>query len=236
MKRKNHVSKKENGRKKKKEVVDQSNNEVDYTSYGEIYNPEELSVAVLEDERDESEVTNGHSLSMLENADDFMQWLIAPCPLEEFKTNIWDRRPLLVSRSARLPKYYSGWHSIEDVKELLNKNLKYTTNVDARKYIDGKVHYMNRNDDGSTCTADPAVLWRRYSEEGCTIRVLHPQRWCERLHVMLAACERFWGCATGCNTYLTPPGTQGFPLHFDEIDAFVLQLEGRKTWKVWYVK
>jgi lysine-specific demethylase/histidyl-hydroxylase NO66 len=50
---------------------------------------------------------------------------------------------------------------------------------------------------------------------------------------MLAACERFWGCAAGCNVYLTPPGTQGFALHFDDIDAFVLQLSGTKSWKVY---
>lgn len=34
-------------------------------------------------------------------------------------------------------------------------------------------------------------------------------------------------------SYLTPPGTQGFAPHWDEIDAFILQLEGKKHWKVY---
>ncbi|GFO34905.1 bifunctional lysine-specific demethylase and histidyl-hydroxylase no66-like [Plakobranchus ocellatus] len=34
-------------------------------------------------------------------------------------------------------------------------------------------------------------------------------------------------------TYLTPPGTQGFAPHFDDIEAFILQLEGKKHWRLY---
>lgn len=37
----------------------------------------------------------------------------------------------------------------------------------------------------------------------------------------------------GANVYLTPPGTQGFAPHYDDIEAFVVQLEGKKVWKVY---
>lgn len=33
--------------------------------------------------------------------------------------------------------------------------------------------------------------------------------------------------------YLTPPDTQGFAPHYDDIEAFILQLEGKKHWKVY---
>lgn len=35
------------------------------------------------------------------------------------------------------------------------------------------------------------------------------------------------------NIYLTPPGAQGFRAHFDTHDVLVLQVSGRKTWRVW---
>lgn len=35
------------------------------------------------------------------------------------------------------------------------------------------------------------------------------------------------------NAYLTPPGSQGFAPHYDDIDAFILQLEGRKRWSLY---
>lgn len=35
------------------------------------------------------------------------------------------------------------------------------------------------------------------------------------------------------SSYLTPAGSQGFSPHYDDIEAFVLQLEGRKNWKLY---
>ena len=37
----------------------------------------------------------------------------------------------------------------------------------------------------------------------------------------------------GANVYLTPPGTQGFAPHYDDVDVFLLQLEGKKEWRVY---
>lgn len=36
----------------------------------------------------------------------------------------------------------------------------------------------------------------------------------------------------GANVYFTPPNAQGFAPHFDDIEAFVLQMEGTKHWKL----
>lgn len=33
--------------------------------------------------------------------------------------------------------------------------------------------------------------------------------------------------------YLTPAGTQGFAPHYDDIEAFILQVEGRKRWRLY---
>lgn len=35
------------------------------------------------------------------------------------------------------------------------------------------------------------------------------------------------------NIYLTPPGAQGFRIHYDTHDVLVLQVSGRKRWRVW---
>jgi lysine-specific demethylase/histidyl-hydroxylase NO66 len=37
----------------------------------------------------------------------------------------------------------------------------------------------------------------------------------------------------GSNCYITPPGCQGLAPHYDDIEAFVLQLEGKKRWFVY---
>lgn len=42
-----------------------------------------------------------------------------------------------------------------------------------------------------------------------------------------------FGTFVGANVYLTPPDSQGFAPHWDDIEAFVLQLEGKKQWKLY---
>ena len=43
-------------------------------------------------------------------------------------------------------------------------------------------------------------------------------------------------CCLVIASYLTPANSQGFAPHYDDIEAFVLQLEGRKHWRVYAPK
>lgn len=45
--------------------------------------------------------------------------------------------------------------------------------------------------------------------------------------------ERVYLHGVQANLYLTPPGAQGFRVHFDEHDVLVLQVRGEKRWRVW---
>jgi len=45
--------------------------------------------------------------------------------------------------------------------------------------------------------------------------------------------ERLFLHAVQSNIYLTGPAAQGFRTHFDTHDVLVLQIEGRKRWRVW---
>jgi ribosomal protein L16 Arg81 hydroxylase len=40
-------------------------------------------------------------------------------------------------------------------------------------------------------------------------------------------------CQYAEDRYLTPPGTQGFAPHYDDIEAFILQTEGAKRWRLY---
>jgi len=45
--------------------------------------------------------------------------------------------------------------------------------------------------------------------------------------------ERLFLHAVQSNIYLTGPAAQGFRTHFDTHDVLVLQIEGRKRWRIW---
>ena len=81
----------------------------------------------------------------------------------------------------------------------------------------------NANADGKRGSADAELVWRRFSQGGCSLRLLHPQRWHDALWRALVPLEAFFGCAMGCNAYLTPAGSQVLNLYpFAEYERYNL--------------
>mmetsp|Transcript_56345 Transcript_56345/g.136660 ORF Transcript_56345/g.136660 Transcript_56345/m.136660 type:complete len:574 (-) Transcript_56345:2211-3932(-) len=81
---------------------------------------------------------------------------------------------------------------------------------------------------------NPTELWSNYNKNGCTIRLLCPHKYNNNVQSLLSTLEMEMSCMVGSNAYLTPPNTsQGFAPHYDDIEAFCLQLEGSKRWKVY---
>merc|ERR1719231_2246093 len=61
---------------------------------------------------------------------------------------------------------------------------------------------------------------------------MHPQQYHEPCWRLLAGLGRSFGALFGCNAYLTPKGTQGLAPHYDDVEVFMLQLEGSKRWRL----
>ncbi|BDA40833.1 Ribosomal oxygenase 1 [Coccomyxa sp. Obi] len=163
-----------------------------------------------------------------------LQHILGPCKTSFFFKSVWEKRVLLVRRQ-ECPKLFESWCSKEALKDLLQReDLSYTYNVDVTKY-DGQErenYNYNQSKNASEDIADPDVVWARYSQDGCSVRLLHPQRWFEHLADTLAKLEEVFSSCVGCNAYLTPANSKGFAPHFDDIDAFVLQVEGAKRWRL----
>lgn len=60
--------------------------------------------------------------------------------------------------------------------------------------------------------------------------LLNPQTYMPKLHQFNAILQEYFQCMVGANIYLTPQNSQGFAPHYDDIEAFVLQIEGQKEW------
>ena len=68
---------------------------------------------------------------------------------------------------------------------------------------------------------------------GLSVRLLCPQKHHDNCWASLSGLEEYFGAMVGANAYLTPAASQGFAPHYDDIEAFVIQLEGRKRWRVY---
>ena len=146
-------------------------------------------------------------------------WLIAPMSEDDFEAKVKEQRPLYITRSDR--NYFHGWFDREQLKQSLHKEpLKWTEEVDVTEYVDGKRQTLNGKG-----LADADELWAAV-ERGCSMRLSWPQRRNEDVWGLLSNIEEYFACGAGCNLYLTPSGAQGFAPHWDEVDVFVMQIEG----------
>lgn len=136
------------------------------------------------------------------------------------------KKPLLIKRHNS--KYNEEWFSSKDFSDILKNNpIQFGTHLDLTSYRDGKRQTHNRPG-----RAFPDMVWKHYNEGG-SIRMLNPQTYSEPIWRLLSTLQDFFRSTMGANVYLTPPGTQGFAPHYDDIEAFMIQLEGKKHWRLY---
>ncbi|CAK4086749.1 unnamed protein product [Aphanomyces euteiches] len=193
---------------------------------------EEKHPLVIDEEIQAEDVVDAHELSMdsglhsSTKAKMFFQWLIYPVTVEDFYANYWERKPLHIKR--HYDSYYDGWFSRQEIERMLKEHtLEYGEDIDLTKYVNETRTTLN-----PTGSAYPKTVWKHF-DDGCSVRLLCPQKFSDKMWKMLSILEEEWGCMAGSNTYLTPKGTQGFAPHYDDIEAFLLQVEGKKHWKVY---
>ncbi|KAM9840001.1 ribosomal oxygenase 1 [Aulostomus maculatus] len=159
-------------------------------------------------------------------ASKLFQWLIDPIPAKAFFRDTWEKKPVIVQRQN--PDYYKGLFSTAEFDRVLRQeDVQYGVNLDVTSYTDGK-----RETHNPPGRALPFTVWDFY-QSGCSLRLLNPQAFSSTVWNVLSILQEQFGSMAGANVYLTPPGTQGFAPHYDDIEAFVVQLEGKKHWRVY---
>jgi lysine-specific demethylase/histidyl-hydroxylase NO66 len=154
----------------------------------------------------------------------------------KFAAAHWGHTPLL-SRAAELPDPagFTDLFSPADADELLSRRGLRTPFLRIAK--DGQLVPAARWTGGGGAGAEigDQVLDERVLEQyaaGATLVLqgLH------RIWPPLVDFARDLGLALGqplqVNAYLTPAGSQGFATHYDTHDVFVLQVDGRKHWRI----
>ncbi|KAF4523338.1 hypothetical protein B566_EDAN013523 [Ephemera danica] len=164
--------------------------------------------------------------SSIEEGREMLTWIIHPVSIEDFFSATWEKRPLHIAREHL--KYYEALPNTEILDTMLRKNkMLFGKNVDITSYTNGERKTMNPEG-----RASPMEVWDFY-KKGCSVRILNPQTFNVKIWTLNSMLQEYFGCFVGANIYLTPPGTQGFAPHYDDIEAFVLQLEGKKHWRLY---
>ncbi|XP_071794845.1 ribosomal oxygenase 1-like isoform X2 [Asterias amurensis] len=159
-------------------------------------------------------------------AEKLFLWLISPVTASDFFSGLWEKKPLLLKR--HMPDYNTGLFSSKELHQILKENdIQFTTHLDVTSYTDGV-----RETHNPVGRAHAPVVWDFY-KNGCSVRLLNPQSYSDAVWKFNSMLQEYFGSFVGANIYLTPAGSQGFAPHYDDIEAFVIQLEGKKHWRLY---
>ena len=93
----------------------------------------------------------------------------------------------------------------------------------------------NKSKDNNQKPKSRKNVWSHF-EKGCTIRLNNPQTFNDTIFAILSLLENEFGCRMESHIDLTPGGitpNQGYAPHYDNTEAFILQLDGCKHWRVY---
>ena len=159
-----------------------------------------------------------------------LKWIISPHKTKKFLNQYFEKNVLHIQRNDK--DYYKHVFSCKSFDKLLRnseKPLIYGKNIDITSYTEKEGRETHTPEGGR---AHAAVVWDYYTN-GCSIRIINPQTFSDPVWKLCSDLQDYFGSMVGANVYLTPPGTQGFAPHFDDVDVFILQLEGKKHWRLY---
>ncbi|NWU29776.1 RIOX2 oxygenase, partial [Dyaphorophyia castanea] len=179
--------------------------------------------------RPKLEAAGSPSVLSFGSPDSLFRSLISPVEEEVFFREYWEQKPLLVRRNdALVAAYYQCLFQLSDLKELCRQGLCYGRDVNVCRCVNGKKKVLNKEG-----RVNYMQLKKDFDQKKATIQFHQPQRFKEELWKIQEKLECYFGSLVGSNVYITPQGSQGLPPHYDDVEVFILQLEGEKHWRLY---
>ncbi|XP_039077932.1 ribosomal oxygenase 2 isoform X4 [Hyaena hyaena] len=146
-----------------------------------------------------------------------------------FFREFWEKKPLLIQRDdPAVATYYRSLFRLSDLKSLCSRGMYYGRDINVCRCVNGKKKVLNK--DGK---AHFLQLRKDFDQKRATIQFHQPQRFKDELWRIQEKLECYFGSLVGSNVYITPAGSQGLPPHYDDVEVFILQLEGEKHWRLY---
>ncbi|XP_023365464.1 ribosomal oxygenase 2 isoform X1 [Otolemur garnettii] len=180
--------------------------------------------------RGKVKAAGGSSTLNFDSPGGLFESLISPIKTETFFKEFWEQKPLLIQRDdPALATYYQSLFRLTDLKSLCSRGIYYGRDVNVCRCVNGKKKVLNK--DGK---AHFLQLRKDFDQKRATIQFHQPQRFKDELWRIQEKLECYFGSLVGSNVYLTPAGSQGLPPHYDDVEVFILQLEGEKHWRLYH--
>jgi len=161
--------------------------------------------------------------------------LLAPVSVEDFFAKHWEKEPLHLARGGS--GYYEAVLSDRDLDALVSSSdLRYPAIQLAKGggYYPPEVYTRNVKHGTEVFDGVPDIdKVRAEYRAGATVVLPALNRSWPALRNLCASLESYFNHGVNANAYLTAGGTTGFGPHYDTHEVFVLQIGGKKHWRIY---
>lgn len=161
--------------------------------------------------------------------------LIGPVSIDDFFQHYWEKG--FIHNQHKDPGYFNDVVTIADIDQFLGQQILIPEGI---KIIDNGANVpaekWTRSDTLLNGTirklVDNQKLFSLFNK-GKTLIINSAERSIPRLARTCSAIEQQLKFKVQANIYITPPGSQGFAIHYDPHDIFLMQIKGPKTWLIY---
>lgn len=148
--------------------------------------------------------------------------LISPYTAEQFFTDYWETKPLVIS--GRQADYYATILSGSDIDYILS-----TSFLLDRSHVEllGKI-----NNPELLGKDHVSAAYQAY-RQGASFRIRGINRHWKSLWLLCRQIEEVFAFPVGANLYCTPTNSHGLNRHYDRHDTLILQIAGSKHWALY---
>ncbi|KEG08929.1 lysine-specific demethylase NO66 [Trypanosoma grayi] len=168
--------------------------------------------------------------------DVFFKWLLGITQRDFFK-QYFEQKPLHVSHgtAAHFTNPPAGLPAVEwstgmMLRLVAEKTLSYTADVNVVRFDKAQNKRVPYCVEGVVTAKE---MRKCMEPHGWSVRFLRPHEHVATNSALISVMEEIFGCYCGLNSYWTAAGSQGFAPHYDDVDVFLLQLEGEKEWRLY---
>lgn len=150
---------------------------------------------------------------------------------EEFLLTMWEKGPVLFNnlREERINPIDCIFSRLFLISTCEKEAIPYGNNMNVVKYTTGVKSSQEYPFNDPIDSKNLAKLFKK----GYTVQFFQPQRFSDCLHSICAGFEYIFGTLAGASAYLTPANAQGLAPHWDDVEVFIVQTEGKKLWRLW---
>lgn len=145
-----------------------------------------------------------------------LKGLLAPYPVEEFLTKVLSKKALYQPGPPDKFEDLFGW---DDINHLLNT----ASPQRSVKLVHNKI----------TLDRSQLANLSHWLDQGATLVIDWLQTLDEFIYHFSQQLALDFNAVVNINSYISCPNKQGFDLHFDKHDVFIVQVEGNKRWRVY---